>query len=292
VGTVPVDTPETLTIEALVVSPNPVTNTATISHSDQFDPNPSDNQASATVTPPVTVFPFDILRAFPQPAMATGAETPLLLAPLPLTSVQLLTPGIRQTGVPLDSGSEGSVLMAEIVGTVFQDVNADGERQLNEPGWPHRKVVLEGAGQGSMQTTITDEDGLYFFPGLYPARYTVRVILNENEKETTPSDWSIPLGPGERAVAPDIGITERVGRNGPGKAPPGKAPPGRAAPDKGAPKKAAPKKVVPNMAAPEGGLDEFWRLFGLLGQGIVLLGNERESLPQLASRRQARPRRL
>jgi uncharacterized repeat protein (TIGR01451 family) len=51
VSTVTTTTPETLTITATVVSPNPQTNTATISHSDQFDPVPGNNTASATTTP-------------------------------------------------------------------------------------------------------------------------------------------------------------------------------------------------------------------------------------------------
>ena len=38
VGTVDVGTPQTLLIQATVVSPDPQTNTATISHADQFDP--------------------------------------------------------------------------------------------------------------------------------------------------------------------------------------------------------------------------------------------------------------
>src|SRR5262249_16830398 len=40
-----------LTIRARVVSPNPKTNTATISHADQFDPDGGNNTASATATP-------------------------------------------------------------------------------------------------------------------------------------------------------------------------------------------------------------------------------------------------
>jgi uncharacterized repeat protein (TIGR01451 family) len=51
VGTVTAATPETLTIQAQVVSPGTQTNTATISHSDQFDPNPGNNSAGATETP-------------------------------------------------------------------------------------------------------------------------------------------------------------------------------------------------------------------------------------------------
>jgi uncharacterized repeat protein (TIGR01451 family) len=47
VGTVAVGSPQTLVIQASVTSPSPQTNTATISHSDQFDPNPGNNSASA-----------------------------------------------------------------------------------------------------------------------------------------------------------------------------------------------------------------------------------------------------
>jgi uncharacterized repeat protein (TIGR01451 family) len=51
VGTVTAATPETLTIQAIVVSPSFSTNTASITHSDQFDPDPTNNTASTTVTP-------------------------------------------------------------------------------------------------------------------------------------------------------------------------------------------------------------------------------------------------
>ena len=52
VGTLAGNASATLTITALVVSPGPQTNTATISHSDQFDPGPGNDSASATETPP------------------------------------------------------------------------------------------------------------------------------------------------------------------------------------------------------------------------------------------------
>jgi uncharacterized repeat protein (TIGR01451 family) len=51
VGTVDLSTVPTLTLTAMVVSPNAETNTATITHSDQFDPNTGNNSAGATVTP-------------------------------------------------------------------------------------------------------------------------------------------------------------------------------------------------------------------------------------------------
>jgi uncharacterized repeat protein (TIGR01451 family) len=52
VGTVDPSLNQTLTITARVVSPNPQTNTASIAQSDQFDPDPTNNSASATETPP------------------------------------------------------------------------------------------------------------------------------------------------------------------------------------------------------------------------------------------------
>ena len=51
VGTVTTTAAQTLTIQATVDSPSPLTNTAMIGHHDQYDPDPGNNQASATETP-------------------------------------------------------------------------------------------------------------------------------------------------------------------------------------------------------------------------------------------------
>src|SRR5262249_34320149 len=53
VGTVAVGAAEaqTLTITATVINDEPGVNTATISHADQFDPNPANNSASASTNP-------------------------------------------------------------------------------------------------------------------------------------------------------------------------------------------------------------------------------------------------
>jgi uncharacterized repeat protein (TIGR01451 family) len=51
VGTVAAGASATLTLQATVISPNPQTNTASVSHSDQFDPNTANNTASATAAP-------------------------------------------------------------------------------------------------------------------------------------------------------------------------------------------------------------------------------------------------
>jgi uncharacterized repeat protein (TIGR01451 family) len=51
VGSVAFNASATLTLQATVISPNSQTNTASVSHSDQFDPNTANNTASATETP-------------------------------------------------------------------------------------------------------------------------------------------------------------------------------------------------------------------------------------------------
>ena len=51
VGTVAPEAPQTLRIQARVAGTGPQTNTATVRHSDQFDPDPTNNGSSATATP-------------------------------------------------------------------------------------------------------------------------------------------------------------------------------------------------------------------------------------------------
>src|SRR5262249_52571032 len=51
VGTVNPGTPQTLTLTATVTNPAASANTAAVSHSDQFDPNPTNNTDSTSVTP-------------------------------------------------------------------------------------------------------------------------------------------------------------------------------------------------------------------------------------------------
>ncbi len=51
IGTIANGATESLTIDATVVSPNPLANTAVITHADQFDPILANNQSTAFVTP-------------------------------------------------------------------------------------------------------------------------------------------------------------------------------------------------------------------------------------------------
>src|SRR5262249_51531583 len=51
VGTVTTSSPQTLVIAAVVTNSEEEINTATISHSDQYDPDPANNTAKSAVTP-------------------------------------------------------------------------------------------------------------------------------------------------------------------------------------------------------------------------------------------------
>jgi uncharacterized repeat protein (TIGR01451 family) len=51
VGTIASGAAKTLTIAAQVISPDPITNTVSVAHSDQFDPNDGNNTSSLTITP-------------------------------------------------------------------------------------------------------------------------------------------------------------------------------------------------------------------------------------------------
>ena len=59
-----------LAITARVTTPQPTTNTGTVSHADQFDPDPADNTDDATVTPQQA--DLEVTKAVDKPAPNVG----------------------------------------------------------------------------------------------------------------------------------------------------------------------------------------------------------------------------
>ncbi len=133
VGTVTTSTPQTLVIQAMVVSPNTQTNTATISHSDQFDPDTGNNTASATETPQQADLTLTKIVNDPQPNVGdTIAFTVLLsdIGPNTATNVQVtdaLPSGLTFVSDTPSQGTYDSTTGVWTVGTV--DV-AGGIRSL------------------------------------------------------------------------------------------------------------------------------------------------------------------
>ena len=124
VGTVAVGTPETLTLTALVVSPNPQANTATISHSDQFDPNLANNSDTASVTPQQADLQLGKVVSNPRPNVGDTITFSVNLtdngpsAASNVTVQDLLPAGLTFVSAAPSQGTYSSTTGAWTVGTV------------------------------------------------------------------------------------------------------------------------------------------------------------------------------
>ena len=132
VGTVNTGTPQTLQLQATVVSPGPQTNTATITHSDQFDPNLANNSASASYSaaaahPPVTIPPVI-------PSAVTPAQPPL--SPVPpvlsaLTAVhRCVTSAVLEHAHAASGGLAFSFTLSEAARVTFAVLH-----RVGSPAW-------------------------------------------------------------------------------------------------------------------------------------------------------------
>jgi cyclophilin family peptidyl-prolyl cis-trans isomerase/protocatechuate 3,4-dioxygenase beta subunit len=76
-----------------------------------------------------------------------------------------------------------------IVGTVFIDIDGDGQFDAGEPGVPGQKVFLDLDSSGSLTnsdlTTLTDSNGNFSFTGVAPGTYTVMEVLPTGVTLTT-----------------------------------------------------------------------------------------------------------
>lgn len=73
---------------------------------------------------------------------------------------QVSAPVTLSLNDPLEVGI-GLQAMARVTGTVWNDVNADGIWQANEPGIPGVRVTIEGKKVGVFREVYTDENGFY-----------------------------------------------------------------------------------------------------------------------------------
>ena len=117
-------TPQTLQIVATVVSSNPQTNTATITASDQIDPTPGNNSASATVTPPQADITLTIVASTPTPVTGTTLTwtvTATNNGPVPATNVtvtDLVPAGVTFVSATPSQGTYSSGTGLWSVGTL------------------------------------------------------------------------------------------------------------------------------------------------------------------------------
>jgi hypothetical protein len=101
-----------------------------------------------------------------------------------------------------------SVASGTISGTVFLDVNANGQLDVGEPGLAGRTVFVDLNGNGVFQSNdpyaVTDGSG-HFILIVAPGRYSVRLLTFKGDKETTPvgGAYAVSLTLGQ-ALAGDV----------------------------------------------------------------------------------------
>src|SRR5262249_3205860 len=107
VGTVTPSTTQTLTIQATVVSPDPQTNTATITAVDQFDPEPNNNSDTASTTPQQADLPVVKSVSDPTPNVGDTVTFTITLTNLgPDTATNVQLSDLLPAGLTLVSATE------------------------------------------------------------------------------------------------------------------------------------------------------------------------------------------
>ncbi len=81
--------------------------------------------------------------------------------------------------------------MAVVTGTVWNDVNADGLWQEDEPGIPGIRVTLEGVKNGSFQEILTDENGWYEFRQVKNGSYRLTCYVPDDYVFTGKADGEL-----------------------------------------------------------------------------------------------------
>lgn len=136
----------------------------------------------------------------------TPTEFTVTVAPgeelVALPGQAMLNPGDTRSEVVV--GPElafGNAFEGSIHGVKFVDRNGDGARQPEEPPFPGVTIVLTGD-NGAMETTITDENGEFWFTWLEPGVvYKVREVALPGSERTTDDIPPIFIGSGQEYVA-------------------------------------------------------------------------------------------
>jgi subtilisin family serine protease len=115
-------------------------------------------------------------------------------------------------------------LRGEIRGTLFNDVDDDGVRELSETflaGWT---VYIDADGSNTLTagdpTAVSGASGEYVFANLAPfASYTLRVVLQQGWHVTFPSigddrEWTVAIDPGESFTGSDFGLFDDDAQGG------------------------------------------------------------------------------
>ncbi|GHU74193.1 hypothetical protein AGMMS49992_14940 [Clostridia bacterium] len=143
---------------------------------------------------------------FTKPPVDAGDSTQTASI-MPLSSAQAFSePFTLQPGQVWDDCGVGAVEAGLIAGEVYVDVNADGQRGIDEPPLAGVTVTLTDEDDESAEL-VTGADGGYRFPQLRPGAYTIHYEWPEGYVLTNETGGSIQLGMGESRENPRAGAT-------------------------------------------------------------------------------------
>jgi RHS repeat-associated protein len=116
------------------------------------------------------------------------------------------------SGQPTEGADFGSRLgIAAVGGSVFDDRNGDGHRQVEEPGLAGRTVYIDANGNVTRdpgeRSAVTDQSGLWSFPNLAPGTYTIGLDPTTGWAQTTPpaGAFTVTVVAGQVVGALDFG---------------------------------------------------------------------------------------
>lgn len=103
----------------------------------------------------------------------------------------------------------GLILPATVSGTVYADVNDNGQRDADEPGYENVKIMLYNeSGEPAADALATGTDGTYLFKNLMPGRYYIRCEVGENERITAGFSTSVQTGVFEIKSGQNLNVPE------------------------------------------------------------------------------------
>ncbi len=158
----------------------------------------------APVVTTTTTLPEVTTTTVPETTTTTVPETTTTTAPVITTTT---TPVITTTTVPATTTTTATPRTYCLGDLMFDDLNADGIRQTNEPGVVGQTVFAFNAAGANVGQSLTDANGGYTICGLAPGAYTVSFTKPANSSFTKQLEGNDRNNANSAGILPAVTIT-------------------------------------------------------------------------------------